>query len=45
MMVTHCLLWPVLKQELVIARSAALMVALPGTLAVYWYLGRTGRKP
>ncbi len=33
-----------LKQELVIAGSAALMVAFLATLAVYWYLGRTGRK-
>jgi len=33
-----------LKQELVIAGSAALLVALLVTLAVYWYLGRAGRK-
>lgn len=33
-----------LKQELVIAGCAALLVAFLATFAVYWYLGRTGRK-
>lgn len=33
-----------LKQELIIAGCAALLVAFLATLAVYWYLGRTGRK-
>lgn len=33
-----------LKQELVIAGCAALLIAFLATLAVYWYLGRAGRK-
>ncbi|HED1708946.1 TPA: type IV secretion system DNA-binding domain-containing protein, partial [Citrobacter freundii] len=33
-----------LKQELVIAGCASLLVAFLATLAVYWYLGRTGRQ-
>ena len=32
-----------LKQELVIAGCAALLIAFLATLAVYWYLGRAGR--
>ncbi|EAA8051216.1 hypothetical protein DOF42_22305 [Salmonella enterica] len=33
-----------LKQELIIAGCAALLIAFLATLAVYWYLGRAGRK-
>ncbi|EKC2245516.1 type IV secretion system DNA-binding domain-containing protein [Salmonella enterica] len=33
-----------LKQELVIAGCASLLVAFVATFAVYWYLGRTGRQ-
>lgn len=33
-----------LKQELIVAGCAALLVAFLATLAVYWYLGRTGRR-
>lgn len=33
-----------LKQELMVAGCAALLVAFLATLAVYWYLGRTGQK-
>ncbi|MDZ7320029.1 type IV conjugative transfer system coupling protein TraD [Kosakonia sacchari] len=39
---TYC--GQLLKQELIIAGCAALLVAFLATLAVYWYLGRTGRK-
>ncbi|HBD0377363.1 TPA: type IV conjugative transfer system coupling protein TraD [Escherichia coli] len=33
-----------LKQELIIAGCAALLVAFVATFAVYWYIGRTGRQ-
>ncbi|EHV82710.1 type IV conjugative transfer system coupling TraD domain protein [Escherichia coli DEC7C] len=33
-----------LKQELIIAGCAALLVAFVATFAAYWYLGRTGRQ-